>query len=91
MKMNYSLSGQDIIDFVDKPINIITFDEIAGVDSLDDLFKKHDKHFTNSVLILYKTSDEYGHWTALNKTSADRYDFFDSYGEPYQRSDQSVY
>lgn len=72
--MDYSLSNIDIKRLLDNKVKIITHDKIKDYNDINDLLKPYNK-----VVILYRNSYNYGHWTCLfrNKNGIN---FFDSYG-----------
>lgn len=69
-----SLSGQDIINGLNGNVKVITYQDIRNYDNLDDLL-----HPYNQVVILYETSEGYGHWVCLYSENG-KITFFDSYG-----------
>lgn len=73
-KINYSLSNFDIEKKLNNKVKIITHSEIKNYKNIDDLLQPYDK-----VVILYKNSKNYGHWTCLFRND-EGINFFDSYG-----------
>ncbi len=71
---SYSLSSDDISDYLDGKIKIITYKELRKYQSIDQLLHPYDV-----VAILYETRPNYGHWTLMYKMNGMIY-FFDSYG-----------
>ncbi len=55
-------------------VKIIPYEVIHTYDDIDDLLAPYDK-----VVILYKTRDDYGHWTCLFRYG-NMIEFFDPYG-----------
>jgi hypothetical protein len=73
-KINYSLSDEDIRDFLNNKVKIITHDKINNYNNINDLIGKYNK-----CIILYKSDASYGHWCCLFKNKYG-INFFDSYG-----------
>lgn len=81
--LNYSLSDDDIEEllvkselFTPEQVYIITYNELQNID-LSTLQQG------STIVVLYRTNDNYGHWTALYRpeTLTDRLFFFDSIGD----------
>jgi len=70
-----ALSGDDIYKALNRNALIMTYADLRKYNNIDDLFKKHD-----NVVILYETSQGFGHWVALYKARKGVITFFDSYG-----------
>lgn len=68
---DYPLSGNDIIKIVDT--NVIEYATLYNIDNIDDVLKN------GSCVILYKTSDKFGHWCCIT-TNKNKICFFDPYG-----------
>jgi len=75
--MQKSLSGNEVCQIVMKAIgeepNIITYNELDKIRDIDDILKN------NMCVILYETSEGYGHWTCVFK-DRNTIEHFDSYG-----------
>ena len=71
--MDYSLSAGDIQKYL-RNTKIISYGEIQRYRTAADLVYPY-----NECVILYKTADNYGHWTGLIKNKHG-YEFFDPYG-----------
>jgi hypothetical protein len=69
-----SLSGADILNALNGKCNLVLYEQIHTFNSIDDLLGKYKK-----CVILYHTSENYGHWTCLYEYKDTIY-FFDSYG-----------
>lgn len=69
-----SLSNNEIYDVFDGKIKILTYPELEQYKNIDELLYPYDK-----VIILYLTSENYGHWVALFKINHNNIEFFDSY------------
>ena len=69
-----SLSGQDILNALEQKCNLVLYSQIHNFNSIEELLGKYKK-----CVILYHTSENYGHWTALYENKGTIY-FFDSYG-----------
>jgi hypothetical protein len=67
-------SGEDILNITDNQTKIITYPELYNFKTIDDVFKPYD-----SVVILYETKPNYGHWVCLLK-HGNKIEFFDPYG-----------
>jgi hypothetical protein len=70
-----SLSNLEIIKFFNNKINLFLYPEIKRIKNIKELLGSY-----NRCVILYKTSDNYGHWIAISLNSKGEIDFFDSYG-----------
>jgi hypothetical protein len=71
--MDYSLSGNDIKDYLGR-VKIVPYSYIKTYADIDDLLEPFDK-----VVILYKTADDYGHWCCIFRVG-NMIEFFCSYG-----------
>ena len=72
--MDISLSGKQILNALNGDSQILTYEDIVKCEVLDDLFSNYD-----NAVILYLTTNNYGHWTCIFKRDNVVY-FFDSYG-----------
>jgi hypothetical protein len=72
--LNYSLSGKDILNKLDNKCNIVQYSDIHNFKTIDDLLGRYNK-----CVILYHTSENYGHWCCIYQYKNTIY-FFDSYG-----------
>tara|TARA_R110002153_G_scaffold155426_1_gene307450 strand:+ start:177 stop:692 length:516 start_codon:yes stop_codon:yes gene_type:complete len=72
--LNYSLSGEDILRALDGKCNLIQYKNIQRYKTIDELLGKYNK-----CVILYNTTENYGHFTCVYKYNGTIY-FFDSYG-----------
>jgi translation initiation factor RLI1 len=72
--MDYSLSNKDIYHFLGGNVKILTNTDIKKYKSIQELLSPY-----NQVVILYRNSMNYGHWTCLFKNKYG-INFFDSYG-----------
>lgn len=72
---SYALSGGDIENLLNGEVNVMSYDEIADCNDIEDVLGEHDK-----CVILYKTKQNYGHWTCLYR-NGQGINYFDSYGE----------
>lgn len=73
-KINYSLSGEDIVDLLNGKCNLVAYPDIKKFGSINELLGKYKK-----CVILYLNSENYGHWTCIYEYKNTIY-FFDSYG-----------
>ena len=71
---NIDLSGEDIYRITGNQCNIISYDDLQKINSIDEILGSH-----NAVAILYTTKDNYGHWVSLMKND-NELEFFDPYG-----------
>lgn len=81
--MNYSLSGADLLKFMNNKAKIITYPSVENHESILDLLQPYDV-----VFILYETKPKYGHWTVLFRVN-NTINFFDSYN--YQPDEQFTF
>lgn len=72
--INYSLSGNDILNALDNKCNLVQYKDVKKFNNINQLLGKYNK-----CVLYYHTSENYGHWTALYKYKNTIY-FFDSYG-----------
>lgn len=72
--IDYSLSGQDIVNALDGKCNLVSYPDIKHFKTIDELLGKYKK-----CVILYLNSANYGHWTCIYEHNGTIY-FFDSYG-----------
>lgn len=72
--MDKAFSSKDIIDFVPNT-KIVMYCDIHKYKSLDQLLSPY-----GSVVILYMTKQNYGHWVCLFMRRDGVIEFFDSYG-----------
>lgn len=71
-----SLSNVDLHRMTTDDIKILTYDQLSSYDTIDRVLAPH-----GAVIILYQTSENYGHWVLLfKKNSGSELEFFDSYG-----------
>ena len=73
---NLSLSNSDILKLLHGQIKIITYTDLTNIKDIDELLNPFD-----AVVILYLTSQNYGHWVLLFKQKPKLLSFFDSYGK----------
>lgn len=71
--MEYPLSSKDIQQYL-KNVKIILYKDLQNYYSAKDLVRPH-----NQVVIMFKTSSDFGHWCCLLKNHSG-YEFFDPYG-----------
>jgi len=72
--ISYALNGDDIMHILDGKTNIIEYAELYNVDRLEDVMV-HD-----SVVILYRSSENTAHWCCLFINQDGNPEFFDPYG-----------
>tara|TARA_R110002126_G_scaffold37200_1_gene112589 strand:+ start:1963 stop:2469 length:507 start_codon:yes stop_codon:yes gene_type:complete len=71
-EISKSLSGFDILNKV--KCNLVQYKDLKNYKNINDLLGKYKK-----CVLLYHTSENYGHWTALYEYNNTIF-FFDSYG-----------
>lgn len=74
--MDKSLNIIDIATILQRPVNFVNYKDLDDYHDIDDLLV-----LNNEVVILFPTSNSYGHWVALFKRKDGNYEFFDSYGK----------
>jgi hypothetical protein len=67
--------GEEEITKITGINNILTYDKLAKYNSVEALLGIHE-----AVVILYRTTNSYGHWTTLFKVNNNTLEFFDSLG-----------
>lgn len=76
MSINIGISGKSIYDAFDGKVNIFDYHDIEkNFNSIEQIFKNGN----NKAAILYKNTDNYGHWVGMWRIK-NRIHFFDSYG-----------
>lgn len=70
----YPLSTKEIMKLLNNKVKIVIYPDIIKYKSIEDLIGKH-----NSLILLYLTTEQFGHYTCLFKNK-DGIQFFDSYG-----------
>lgn len=73
--MDKSLSNDEIKDFFDGNVNVITYEDLPKYRTIDELLSPYDM-----TVLLFLTRPNYGHWTCLFRTPDNEISFFDSYG-----------
>ncbi len=73
---NKSLSTLEVLRIVDNKSNLIKYDDMKDVKHIDDILKD------GACVILYRTSENYGHWNCVIKRGPNTIEAFDSYGTP---------
>jgi hypothetical protein len=74
------LSDTDILKIMNNRLNLVSFDQIAKYDNVDDLMKD------GRCCILYESKPNFGHWTCIFKRD-DGLHFFNSYGNLEGKTD----
>lgn len=72
---NIDLSELDLKRITNDKTNIISYEELEKVTSIDQVLGKY-----RSVIILYLTKEHFGHWICLFETQPNHLEFFDPYG-----------
>lgn len=70
-----SLSNHEIKDFFDDKINLVLYPDIKNIQNINELLGKYKR-----CVILYLTSQNYGHWCCIFLSKNKELHFFDSYG-----------
>lgn len=70
----HALSNDEIMNLVNHKSNIMTYPELANYDDIDQVLGKY-----GCCIILYLTSENYGHWVCVFKEN-NIIEHFDSYG-----------
>jgi len=71
-----ALSQDEIINYLDGKIRVIIYTDLGKYKSINELLYPYD-----GCIILYKTSNDFGHWTLLLRNRWG-IEFFDPYGVP---------
>lgn len=71
-----SLSNYDVMNLLNKKINLVLYPDIKKFKNIDELLGKY-----GACVILYLTKENYGHWCCIFKQKPGVIQFFDSYGE----------
>ena len=81
--MDEAISNFDILDKLKGNTRIIFYEDLNRINDLIPLLDK------SSLVILYKSKPDYGHWTALIETP-EGIEYFDSYGELPESAKKNV-
>ncbi len=73
--MDYSLSNDDIGNYLNNRIKVVTYKDLYNFNSIDDLLSPF-----GVIALLFETRPGNGHWTILFKRNNQMIEFFDSYG-----------
>lgn len=68
------LSNNDILELCDNKTKVIRYSELDNYNNIDELLDPY-----NNFVILYETSENYGHWCCVLRYG-DILEFFDPYG-----------
>lgn len=68
------LSKKDIDKILDTPCKFVVYDDLCKIRNHNELFDGYD-----NILLLYRTSENIGHWVGLKKIKNNIL-FFDSFG-----------
>jgi hypothetical protein len=71
----FPLSGEDIMRICDEKVKVMLYEDLADYTDIDQVLEPHD-----AVVILYRTTQDFGHWVALLKTGERQLEFYDPYG-----------
>lgn len=73
--LNKPLTKHEINEIVGRNVNMITYPELRNYDDIYDVLGQNGE-----CIILYQTSDNYGHWTCIFERKNGNIEVFDSYG-----------
>lgn len=73
-KKSYCLSSDDIYNFFDGKVKILTYKDIDNYDNLEQLLRPY-----NRVVVLFESSKNRGHWCSIHSNGKETF-FFDPYG-----------
>lgn len=73
-----ALSNNDIKDQLKGQVKVISYDELSKYNNIDELLSPYD-----SVVILYETAKDFGHWVCLFKTVDKKGEEIVSFFDPY--------
>lgn len=68
-------TSKDIKKFTNGKAKIMLYSDLSNYNSLEDAMDGYD-----AIVLLYLTSNEFGHWCSVFKYPNGGYEFFDSYG-----------
>src|SRR3990172_2535674 len=69
-----ALSGSEMMKLIANKARIMTYPELHDYDTIEEVLGPHQ-----AVIILYLTSDNFGHWVCLFINKNGNINFFDSY------------
>lgn len=72
---NYALTGRQVLEIIDNKANILTYPQLMKYDNIDDALGPH-----GALILMYMTTDNYGHWTCVFRRDDNTLEFFDSLG-----------
>lgn len=70
-----ALTGQNLLQLVNYKCNMLTYPQLTEYNTIDDALGKH-----GTLILLYETRNNFGHWVCLFKRDKNTIEFFDSYG-----------
>lgn len=71
----FALSGEDLHRIVDGKANILSYEQLENVSSIEELLQPY-----GASIILYETKENFGHWVCLFEKGEKSLEFFDPYG-----------
>lgn len=71
----FNLSGEDILRITDGKTNILQYEKLDSVVSLDEVLSPH-----RALVLLYQTAERFGHWVVLLDKGNKNLEFYDPYG-----------
>jgi len=69
------LSGEDLLRMTNHETKVMRYEELKHYDSLESVLQPH-----GSVILLYQTAEDFGHYSTLIDRGNRRLEFYDSYG-----------
>jgi hypothetical protein len=72
--ISYALNGNDIMRILNGNTNIIEYSDLYNVDRIEDVM------VNDTVVILYRSSEDTAHWCCLFINQDNNPEFFDPYG-----------
>jgi hypothetical protein len=73
--MDKALSNKDILELVGYKANLMTYSQLQQYDHIDDVLGEY-----KALVLLYETSQNFGHWVCVFKVNKNKIEHFDSYG-----------
>jgi hypothetical protein len=70
-----SFSGEDIHRLCEGKVRVLRYRDLKAARTLSEAMGKH-----KALILLYETSEGYGHWVAVFEAGPDTIEVFDSYG-----------
>jgi len=71
----FDLSGADILRLTDHKTHVLPYEALEKVSSLSEILRRY-----GSVILLYQTAEQFGHWVTLIDRGNNHLEFYDPYG-----------